>query len=666
MEKRRVQQLSGNPISENGLRDASHRYILILGNLQSGKTSIFRHLSGHRSLDIDIPKTSVSLSRKALTGRDALTTFLIDTPGTATLFPQGEEEWMARDVLFFLKPDSLLVVADATNLRRSLALLAHAAEFQIPTVLAVNMEDEAWRRGISIDFGLLESQLGIDVVPTVAPQKLGMRKLLEKLKSPRIPRRLVAMPPNLASVLEDLSAALQGLPLDTRGVGLSLMTRDPNAARLITEALGEPVLTRAEALVTEAVNTVDIPPEVHITDALYSVAGRLADQVISQRQVRGRVMDEIGRLSHHPIWGLLIAGVVVWGMYFFVGELGATLVVDWINSAIFEKWVMPTIEQWTRALPVPLLRDALIDPDFGIVSTGLFLAIGLVMPVLFFFYFAFNILVASGYLARLSILLDRVFRLIGLNGRGILPLAMGFSCVTMALITTRMLETKKERRIASFLLLLGTPCAPLLAAMLVVLGPMPATAAITVFGVIATQTLVAGALANRIFPDRISDFIMEIPPMRVPRIRRIVRQTWVQTIGFMKEALPLFLLASTVMFAIDRMGGLDLLERASRPLVHGLLGLPDASVQVFIKTIIRRETGAAELNLVRAQFDNLQLVVTLLVMTFLTPCANAIIVLIKERGLKESVILIGTVSAYAIAVGAALNGVCRLLGISFS
>jgi ferrous iron transport protein B len=445
-----------------------------------------------------------------------------------------------------------------------------------------------------------------------------------------------------------------------------LLARDDGAEKLVSSVLDRDRRDAVARLVEGAIDARTIPPEVALTEALHQVAGKLADQITSRSGSRGQLFDAIGRLTHHPVIGLGIAAVVVTAMYAWVGALGATLVVDWLSANVFEGWLTPGAERLAAHLPWTVARDVLVDPDFGLIPTGLFLAFGLVMPVLFFFYFAFNILTASGYLPRLSVLLDRILRMVGLNGKGILPLAMAFSCITMALITVRMLDTRKERVIASFLMLLGIPCAPLLAAMLVVLGRMPASASLLVFGFIAVQVLAAGALANKILRGRSSDFIMEIPPMRLPRVSRVLRQTVRQTYYFMKEAVPLFLIASFVLFVFDRVGGLDLLARISHPVVDGLLGLPDESVQVFIKTMIRREAGAAELEHVRGAFDNVQLVITLLVMTFLTPCINAIIVLVKERGLAMAAGLVVAVSFYALTVGAVLGGVLRLLGVTFT
>jgi ferrous iron transport protein B len=430
--------------------------------------------------------------------------------------------------------------------------------------------------------------------------------------------------------------------------------------------LGDQTLQRVGEIVTQKLVERNIPPEVQLTESLYIAANKLTESAVSRRHVRRRWLDSFGHLAHHPVFGILIAFFVVYLMYMWVGKIGATLVVDWIGENVFDGFFVPLADRATEKIPWPIVRDMLMDQDFGLIPTGVFLAFGLVMPVLFFFYFAFNILVTLGYLPRLSILLDRVFRVIGLNGKGILPLSMGFSCLTMALITVRMLDSKKEQIIASFLLLLGTPCAPLLAMIFVILAPMSFSATVTFFFIVFSQKILAGMVINKMMTGRTSDFIMVIPPVRIPRVTRVLRHTSRETYYFMREALPLFLLASFALFIVDRLGGLELIEQLSRPLVEGILGLPDSSVQVFIKTMIRRETGAAELELVKRNFDNVQLVVTLIVMTFLVPCVNTMIVLIKERGIRVCLLLLGSVSVYALTVGAVLNWICRTFHVTFT
>jgi ferrous iron transport protein B len=376
-------------------------------------------------------------------------------------------------------------------------------------------------------------------------------------------------------------------------------------------------------------------------------------------------MTRFGLWAQQLSTGIPLALAILFAMYLFVGSFGATYLVDLLNNRIFAGILTPLFEEIVEPIPSAFVRSALVDADFGVLTTGLFLAFGIVMPVLFCFYLFFGFLEESGYLPRFSVLLQRLMKAIGLNGKGVIPLVMGFSCVTMALLTTRMLDSRKQRLIASMLLTLVIPCAPLVAVMLVILVKMPWYASVFVLGFIFLQTIVVGVLADRLIPGGHAELMLELPPMRAPRPWSIVVTTWQRTWAFMKEAAPLFLLAAFLVFVFDYVGGLRLLENATRPLMNGLLGIPESAVRVFMKTIVRREAGAVELNLLASQFSNLQLVVTLLTMTLLIPCVNTVVVLFKERGAGVGGAILAGVFVYALLAGGLVNHVCRALGITF-
>ena len=491
---------------------ASNGPILILGAVNTGKTTVFEKLTRGRSTEVAVPGASCSLQKGVVhvcgphqgvlkrlvesvgshRNHDRCPA-IFDTPGTATLFPQNDEEAGARDGVLRLRPASLLIVADAKNVRRSLALTLHAAELGLPMLMAVNMSDEATRRGIGVDTERLSRMFGIDVVATTGPEGEGLEELERGLGAPRVPRQVVSYPEPLAaamqSIEEILEPAASALPCSTRGLALLLLGRDGVAQAIVEEQLGDGALEAIAEVVADARREVRRPLSVALTDVLYDAADRIASEAVHTSPGAETLLDRFGRLAEHPLWGIFVATAVIVAMYYWVGVLGATIVVDAINVHVFHELLTPLGDWLVAPIPWAFVRDAIMDRDFGMLPTGLFLAFGIVMPVLFFFFFAFGVLQSSGYLPRLSVLLDRVFRVIGLNGKGVMPLVMGLSCVTMALITTRMLETRKERVIASFLLLVAFPCAPLVAVMFVVLGEMPVSASITLFGILAAEAV---------------------------------------------------------------------------------------------------------------------------------------------------------------------------------
>jgi len=642
--------------------------IAIVGNMNVGKSSLFSWLCEKETDRKNFPGTTVSLTAGKIKSLNATA---YDTPGIYSIFSANEDERVTRDILLpqksFNPISTILLVADAKNMKRSIAIAMQYAEYGLPMLMDINMIDEAASRGIEINLEKLSDLLDIDICTSIAREGIGIRKILTKLKSPRIPKKLVNYPDWVNNFLDIIEKLCKDSDISPRVIGLLLLTGDKSIEGYLSKKFGPELLGDLKDLASDY-RKGDSETFQALLVNLYNIK---AEQIVKEIQEvepprKSPFLVTFGDWCTQLHTGIPIAVSVLFLIYLFVGTFGATFVVDTINGVLFEGYIIPWTAKLLDPIPSQFFKDMIIDPDFGILPTGVFLALGLVMPVLFCFYLVFGILESSGYLPRLSILLDKVFRKMGLNGKGVIPLVMGFSCVTMAILTTRLLDTKKEKNIATFLLLLGMPCAPLIAVMLVILDKMPFSATLTIFGIIFAQTFIAGFLANKILPGQGSPLIFEIPPIRLPKPVQVIKSAAHKTYFFIKEAIPVFVYASLFVFLFERVGGLKIAEDLLRPLTNNFMGLPEKSVQVFIKTIIRRESGATELEHLRNTYTNLQLVVNLLVMTFLTPCINAIIVLFKERGRFTATIIMGTVIVYAIVMGGLVNHICLALGITFT
>jgi len=642
--------------------------IAIVGNMNVGKSTLFSRLCGGKTTSVNIPGNTVSITAGQIKGtdRDAF-----DTPGIFSIFSTNEDERASRDILLPHTTDKdireIILVADAKNLKRSIAISLQYAEYGLPMLLDINMIDEASSRGITINRKKLAEILGIDVYTTVARDGIGVSKLISGLMDMKTPDTLIEYPDWVEQYLEIVEKLLKSTDISTRSIGLLLLAGDNCIKEYIKTGFGAGMLDQLQDLAEEYRREEPQSCSILFTNLYNRKAGQIVDEVQkvkppSRKPFTIKFGDWCTQLSS----GIPIAFVILYTIYLFVGSFGATFLVDTINGTLFEGFLIPWTTKLVEPIPSAFIRDMIVDPDFGILPTGVFLALGLVLPVLFCFYIAFGILEDSGYLPRISILLDRLLQKMGLNGKGVIPLVMGFSCITMAILTTRMLDTKKERIITTFLLLLGVPCAPLLAVMFIILGKMPISASITVFGFIFLQILIAGYFANKILSGSRTPLFMEIPVMRLPKLLHIIKMSALKTYFFMKEAVPIFILASFLVFLFERIGGLEVLERILKPVINGFMGLPEKSVQVFIKTIIRRESGATEIEHLSGIYDNVQLVVNLLVMTFLLPCMNATIILFKERGSRVAILIIGTVMIYAIFIGSIVNHICRFFGITFT
>jgi len=380
-----------------------------------------------------------------------------------------------------------------------------------------------------------------------------------------------------------------------------------------------------------------------------------------------RIQERLGRLVREPLTGLPILALVLYGMYLAVGVFGAQTLVELIEAGLFEQVINPGATAIVnRAVPWAIARDFLIG-EYGLITMGLTYAIAIVLPVVATFFFVFGFLEDSGYIPRLAIFSDRIFRIMGLNGKAVLPMVLGLGCDTMATMTTRILGTPKERLIAVLLLALGIPCSAQLATILGILGGVSFAALVTLFGVVLAQMFFVGFLAARAIPGERSEFIMELPPLRLPQLGNIVRKTLLRVRWYLGEAVPLFLIGTALLFALSRLGLLTKLTSAAEPVVAGVLGLPRDAAAVFIMGFLRRDYGAAGLfQMSKAgQLDGVQAVVALTVMTLFVPCVANFLMMVKEQGLKAALRILAVVTVIALGTGAVLNAALRGIGVTF-
>jgi ferrous iron transport protein B len=380
-----------------------------------------------------------------------------------------------------------------------------------------------------------------------------------------------------------------------------------------------------------------------------------------------RIQEIIGRAVRQPLTGIPILAGVLYVLYLFVGVFGAQTLVNLIEHRLFAEIVNPAATAVVnRFVPTSFARDLLVG-QYGLVTMGLTYAIGIVLPVVTTFFLMFGWLEDSGYIPRLAIFCDRIFRVMGLNGKAVLPMVLGLGCDTMATMTTRILGSRKERLIAILLLALGIPCSAQLATILGILGGISFAAVVTLFGVVIAQMFLVGFLAARVLPGERSDFILELPPIRVPAMRNLVRKTLMRVRWYLGEAVPLFLVGTLLLFVLDRTGMLRLVVAAARPVVTGLLGLPEATAQVFVMGFLRRDYGAAGLFQMAhsGTLSSVQAVVALTVMTLFVPCVANFLVIVREQGMRVGVTMLAFITVVALSTGVALNYVLRLFGVAF-
>jgi ferrous iron transport protein B len=645
-----VRAIDGRAADGTGeARTAAGPVTVLVGNPNVGKSLLFKNLTSKYVTVSNLPGTTVEIV-KAQANFDGRRREIIDTPGINDLSQRSDDAEVTRSVLAEYDDATVVQVADAKNLRRALLLTLQLAEMGRPLVLVLNMFDELRARGGRIDVERLSSILGVPVVTTVAPRNEGTADLITALDRAR--------PPTAALVVGELPGGAY----------------ERNRARL----------DRVNEILTET----------------YSI----------ERPDHASLQVRLGFWAMHPVQGLLFLAVVLFGVFWFVGLFGAGTLVDALEVGVFEQRVSPAVIRAVDALlpfphehhvaPVELdlavpaspahdvslltiertvlgteyrvtapaltawqetlqfVHDFLVGP-FGAVTMALSYALAIVLPIVTTFFLVFGILEDSGYFPRMAIMVNRVFRFMGLNGKAVLPMILGLGCDTMATMSTRILETRKERIVTTMLLALAVPCSAQLGVLLALMATLSPVGALVWLGIVVGVIILVGWLTARVVGGEPGDFILEIPPMRRPQLSNVLVKTASRLNWYLREVIPLFIVGTAVLFLLDKVHALTVIGHAMEPLVTGWLGLPREMANAFLIGFMRRDFGAVYiLDAATGPVPALgphQILVAMVTITLFMPCFANFLMIAKEHGMRVAWRMAAFIFPFAFFMGGAVH-----------
>jgi ferrous iron transport protein B len=646
------------------LNQASDR-VVIVGSPNVGKSALFNKLTGRYVTVSNYPGTTVEVAA----GRSAHfgpTVDVIDTPGMYSFVPVSEEERVAKDILFEKHPMAVLHVVDAKNIERMLGLTLQLIDAHLPVILVLNMADEAERLGIHIDKARLEQELGVPVVETVATSGKGIDEVVARIKEHN--HRAKGRPLRFDEPLERTIHAI-AVRLSARGAmsartrALLIVQEDPDELAYAKRELGAEADALLAPVVAEAKSRTKL--QYQLPMAVRRASDKLISQVVQYppRQRRD-LREKLSQFCMNPWTGIpLLVLVLYLGLYKFVGQFGAGDCVNFLENTVFGAYVNPWAEQLVRGwIPWQTLADLFVG-EYGIITLGVRYAVALILPVVGMFFLAFSILEDSGYLPRLAMLIDRIFKRIGLNGRAVIPLVLGFGCDTMATMVTRTLETRRERVIATILLALAIPCSAQMGLILALLAQRPAAMALWIV-LISVIFVAVGMLSAKLLPGRQASFYMELPPLRLPRPGNVLVKTYTRLAWYFKEILPMFILASLFIWIGQVTGLFQMVVNGMKPVV-GSLGLPQEAAVSFLFGFFRRDYGAAGLYDLQRQggLSGNQLLIAATTLTLFLPCIAQFLMMKKERGWKVTLLMSLFICIIAYGVGFGLNIALNLLKV---
>jgi ferrous iron transport protein B len=536
----------------------------------------------------------------------------------------------------------------------------------LPLILDLNMRDESLSRGIDIEEEILKEILGIGVVSTIAVQKKGIDSLKKGITKPKVSDFRVSYDNNIEEYISKIATCLPDANISKRSIALMILSGDRTLKDWLHKNLGDEDIKRIEDLRDSLSGKYNFPISYVISQQRLEVVNSIIQKIFIRMPVKRRSLTAfLEKITIHPLWGFPFLFLVLLGLYEFVGVFGAGTLVDFFEEVIFGEYMNPLFERIILAtIPVLFLQELLIGP-YGIITMALTYAIAIILPITATFFIAFAILEDSGYLPRLAAMLNRVFRIIGLNGKAVLPMVLGLGCDTMATLTARILDTRKERMIVTLLLALGVPCSAQLGVILGMFGKQPVEAMLIWAFVVVSVMLFVGFIAARILPGADSDFMLEIPPLRLPQLSNILVKTMGRIEWYLKEAVPLFILGTVILFVSDKLGILPLFQDAASPIIVNFLGLPEKATESFIIGFLRRDYGAAGLFALqeKGMLNTEQVVVGLTTITLFIPCIANLFVIMKERGLKAALWIALFIFPFSILVGGILHHVLTWLKI---
>ncbi|MFH0827514.1 MAG: ferrous iron transporter B [Candidatus Omnitrophota bacterium] len=567
--------------------------IYLVGNPNVGKSVVFSRLTGVQVISSNYPGTTVEIAKGYLRlGEERLE--VIDLPGAYSLEPASKAEAIVAEILKKeLREDMAVInIVDATNLERNLFLTLQLIEEGFPVIVCLNMCDDTEHRGIHIDIEKLERHLGVPVMATCAVTGVGIKGLIERVKEVKPTARF----------------------------------------------------QRSHTQRWEEIGTI------------IEEAQRLTHRHHTLREI-------LEDASLRPLSGLAMSAVIIYAAFKTVRFLGEGLINN-VCDPIFFRLYQPFLEKISSAmgqagflhhLLIGELMNGKIDfkQSMGVLTTAPYIEFAMVLPYVVSFYFVLSLLEDIGYLPRLAILLDNLLHRLGLHGYAIIPVLLGFGCNVPGILSTRVLESKRERFIASTIISIGVPCVPLQAMIFGLLGAFGGFYVAGVYLVLFSLILVLGVVLNRFLKGYSPEFLLEIPPYRLPPLSMLIKKLYFRIKAFLVEAMPVVLLGVLLINVFMYLRWFDLITNIFAPVIQGLFGLPKEAVVALVVGFLRKDVAVGMLGPLGLSAKQLFIAVTLLAVSF--PCMATFVILLKELGLKSLIKATLIMVSVAIFVGTMLN-----------
>jgi ferrous iron transport protein B len=622
--------------------------IALAGNANVGKSVLFNQLTGSSQIIGNWPGKTVEKAEGTLTFEGQKIT-VIDLPGIYSFSTFGMEELVSREYIATENPDIVVNVVDAAVLERNLFFTMQLIEMDAPLVICLNQLDEAKKKGITINRKKLEQLLGIPVVPAVAIRGEGIYELTKTaVNVARICRNhkehYLRYGDEIEQRISKLKKIIQNANLNlnypSRWLAIKLLENDPETKKLV--ASSETVNKASEVLAVEISAIHHEPSFAVIAAERYALASKIANEVQNQAEVRTSVSDKIEWLTTHRVFGYVTSAAVIAGLLLWTFGIGNLL------SGLFSKGL-------SFFSPVnPSLSGSIQGILWNGVWGGVVASLTLIVPFVVPFYLMLAMIEDSGILTRVAFMMDSAMHKIGLHGKALIPLILGYGCNVPAIRACRIMETKRERLLATFAITFA-PCAArtivILGLVAVFLGPWWA---LSLYVINIGLIFVLGRIAFKVVPGQSTGLIMEMKSFKAPSVKVVARQTWARTKSLIYIVVPLYIAGSVAVQGLYALGVLQQISSALSPITVFWLGLPAIAGVLLILGFVRKEmvllaaVAIFSTTNLALFFSHTQLFVLALVNMIYIPCLSTVAIIAKDYGWKTAIIM--SIANFAVAV----------------
>ncbi|MGD0449831.1 MAG: ferrous iron transport protein B [Candidatus Bathyarchaeia archaeon] len=625
--------------------------IALAGNANVGKSVLFNQLTGSSQIIGNWPGKTVEKAEGTLTFEGQKIT-VIDLPGIYSFSTFGMEELVSREYIATDNPDVVVNVVDAAVLERNLFFTMQLLEMDAPLVICLNQLDEAKKKGITINRQKLEQLLGVPVVPAVAIRGEGIYELTKTAVNVARECRnhkehYLRYGDEIEQRISKLEQIIQNANLNlnypSRWAAIKLLENDPETKKLV--ASSETVNKASEALAAEISAIHHEPSFAVIAAERYSLASKIANEVQHQADVRTTISDKVEWLTTHRVFGYVISAAVIAGLLLWTFGIGNLLSGLFSRGLSFFSPVNPSLSG--------SIQGILWNGVWGGVVASLTLIIPFVVP----FYLMLAMIEDSGILTRVAFMMDSAMHKIGLHGKALIPLILGYGCNVPAIRACRIMETKRERLLATFAITFA-PCAArtivILGLVAVFLGPWWA---LSLYVINIALIFILGRIALKVVPGQSTGLIMEMKSFKVPSIKVVARQTWARTKSLIYIVVPLYIAGSVAVQGLYAVGVLQQISNALSPVTVFWLGLPAIAGVLLILGFVRKEmvllaaVAIFSTTNLALFFSHTQLFVLALVNMIYIPCLSTVAIIAKDYGWKTAIIMSVANFAVAILVG---------------